>query len=54
MRYKGQAIEIIGSKTVFGKETLWIRILEDGSFAQILREELDDDIDLHVDLSIVR
>ena len=54
MRYKGQAIEIIGSKTVFGKETLWIRILEDGSFAQILREELDDDIDQHDDLSIVR
>lgn len=44
MKYKGKNIEIIGSKTLFGKETHWIRILEDNSFAQVLSSDLDDDL----------
>lgn len=28
---------------LFGKETLWIRILEDDSFVQVLRSDLEDD-----------
>lgn len=43
MKYKGKSVEIIGSKTLFGKETLWIHILEDNSFAQVLRSDLEDD-----------
>ena len=43
MKYKDKNIEIIGSKMLFGKETLWIHILEDDSFAQILRTDLEDD-----------
>ena len=43
MKYRGKNIEIIGSKTLFGKETLWIHILEDDSFTQVLRSDLDDD-----------
>lgn len=44
MKYKGKSVEIIGSKTLFGKETLWIHILEDNSFAQVLRTDLEDDM----------
>src|SRR5574344_2712577 len=44
MKYKGKSVEVIGSKTIFGKETLWIHILEDNSFAQILRSDLEDDM----------
>lgn len=40
MKYKGKSIEVIGSKILFGKETLWIHILEDDSFAQVLRSDL--------------
>ncbi len=43
MKYKGKNIEVIGSKMLFGKETLWIHILEDDSFAQVLRSDLEDD-----------
>lgn len=43
MKYKGKNIEIIGSKTLFGKETLWVRILEDNRFVQVLRSDLEDD-----------
>lgn len=43
MRYKGKSVEIIGSKVLFGKETLWVRILEDNSFEQVLRTDLEDD-----------
>ena len=28
MKYKGKNIEVIGNKILFGKETLWIHILE--------------------------
>lgn len=43
MKYKGRSIEIIGSKKLFGKETLWIRFMADNSFAQVLREDLDEE-----------
>lgn len=43
MKYKGKSIEVIGSKTLFGKETLWIHILEDDSFAQVLRSDIEED-----------
>ena len=44
MKYRGKNIEIIGSKVLFGKETVWIHILEDDSFAQVLRSDLEDNI----------
>lgn len=44
MKYKGKSVEIIGNKTLFGKETLWIHILEDDSFVQVLRTDLEDDM----------
>lgn len=44
MRYKGKSVEIIGSKVLFGKETVWIHILEDNSFVQVLRSDLQDDM----------
>lgn len=44
MKYKGKSVEIIGRKTLFGKETLWIHILEDNSFAQVLRSDLEEDM----------
>lgn len=43
MRYKGKSVEIIGSKTLFGKETLWVHVLEDNSFMQVLRSDLVED-----------
>jgi superfamily II DNA or RNA helicase len=44
MRYKGKSVEVIGSKTLFGKETLWIHLLENDSFAQVLRSDLYEDM----------
>lgn len=41
MRYKGKPIEIIGTKKIFDKEILWIRVLEDGSFLQIAAEDIE-------------
>ena len=41
MKYNGKSVEIIGSKTLFGKDTVWIHILE---FVQVLRSDLEDDI----------
>lgn len=43
MKYKGKSVEVIGSKTLFGKETLWVHVLEDNSFLQVLRSDLVDD-----------
>lgn len=43
MKYKGKSIEIIGSQRLFDKETLWIHILDDNTFTQVLAEELEDD-----------
>lgn len=56
MKYKGKNIEVIGSKVLFGKETLWIHILEDNTFAQVLRSDLDDDApaDAHSGMAYVR
>ena len=56
MKYKGKSIEVIGSKMLFGKETLWIHILEDDSFAQILRSDLEEDMpeSKHTGMSYVR
>ena len=41
MLYKEKAIEIIGTKEVFGEKVAWIRILEDDTFLQVAFEELD-------------
>lgn len=43
MRYKGKSVEIIGGKTLFGKETLWVHALEDNTFMQVLRSDLVED-----------
>lgn len=43
MRYKGKSVEIIGSKTLFGKETLWVHMLEDNTFMQVQRTDLVED-----------
>lgn len=43
MKYKGKSVEVIGSKTLFGKETLWVHVLEDNSFMQVLRSDLVED-----------
>lgn len=40
MLYKGKAIEILGEKEVFGKIIAWIRILENGSFQQVDKDDL--------------
>lgn len=41
MLYRGKAIEVLGEKEVFGKTISWIRILEDGSFFQVAKEDLE-------------
>lgn len=43
MKYKGKSVEIIGRQRLFDKETLWIHILDDDTFTQVLAEELEDD-----------
>ena len=45
MKYKGKNIEVISSKMLFGKETCWIRVLEDNSFEQVLRADLEEEDD---------
>lgn len=50
MRYKGKSVEIIGSKTLFGKETLWVHVLEDNTFMQVQRTDLVED-DVNTDSS---
>ena len=56
MKYIGKSVEIIGSKTLFGKDTVWIHILEDNTFVQVLRSDLEDDItdDKKIGMSYVR
>lgn len=44
MRYNGKSVEIIGNKTLFGKDTVWIYFLEDNTFVQVLRSDLEDGI----------
>lgn len=43
MRYKGKSVEVIGRQKVFDKEALWIHVLEDGTFKQVLEDDLEDD-----------
>lgn len=43
MKYKGKSVEIIGRQRLFDKETLWIHVLDDDTFTQVLAEELEDD-----------
>src|SRR5690554_2614243 len=51
MLYKGKAIEILGEKEVFGKTIAWIRILEDGSFLQVSKEDLEpENIEFNIPL----
>ena len=44
MKYKGKRVEVISSKMLFGKETVWIHILEDNSFEQVLRSDLEEEM----------
>ncbi len=43
MKFKGKSVEIIGRQRLFNKETLWIHVLDDDTFTQVLAEELEDD-----------
>ena len=56
MKYNGKSVEIIGSKTLFGKDTVWIHILENNTFVQVLRSDLEDDItdDKKIGMSYLR
>jgi len=40
MKYQGKAIEILGTKEIFGQEVAWIRILEDDSFLQVSMDDI--------------
>ena len=44
MKYKGKRVEVISSKMLFGKETAWIHILEDNTFEQVLRSDLEEEM----------
>ena len=46
MYYKGKAIEVLGEKEVFGRQIVWIRVLEDNSFIQVVRDDLEEDTQL--------
>ncbi|SIQ53131.1 helicase-related protein [Pontibacter lucknowensis] len=41
MLYKGKAVEVLGTKEVFGEQVAWIRILENNDFKQVALEELE-------------
>ena len=41
MRYQGKSVEVLGEKEVFGKSIVWIRLLEDDSFLEVSKEELE-------------
>ncbi|OYT15484.1 MAG: ATP-dependent helicase, partial [Bacteroidetes bacterium 4572_77] len=41
MKYKGKAIEILGTKEIFGQEVVWISVLEDQLFLQVAMEDID-------------
>lgn len=43
MKYKGKSVEIIGRQRLFDKEILWIHVLDDDTFTQVLAGELEDD-----------
>jgi SNF2 family DNA or RNA helicase len=40
MKYKGKAIEILGTKEIFGQEVAWIRVLDDNSFLQVSMDDI--------------
>lgn len=44
MKYKGKRVEVISSRMLFGKETVWIHILEDNTFEQVLRSDLEEEM----------
>ena len=44
MQYRGQAVEILGTKEIFGHKTAWVRFLEDGRFEQVAHEELEAEV----------
>ena len=56
MKYNGKSVEIIGSKTLFGKDTVWIHILEDNTIVQFLHSDIEDQItdDKKIDMSNVQ
>lgn len=41
MHYKGKAVELIGQKSILGKEIAWIKILETGEFREVPLSDLD-------------
>src|SRR5690554_704341 len=53
MLYRGKAIEVLGEKEVFGKSIAWIRILEDGSFLQVAKEDLETE-NVEFNLPLIR
>lgn len=53
MTYKGKACEIIGMRETFGKDVAWIRLLEEGTFHEVLLEDLKSDI-IHYSLPYIR
>lgn len=54
MRYKGKCIEIIARQKLFDKETLWIHVLEDDTFKQVLAEDVEEDDTLKNGLAYAR
>src|SRR5574344_479785 len=44
MKYKGKRVEVISKKLLFGKETVWIHILEDDTFEQVLLSDLEEEL----------
>jgi superfamily II DNA or RNA helicase len=41
MQYRGKAIEVLGEKVVLGKTVSWIRILENGAFMQVSKNDIE-------------
>lgn len=54
MKYRGNDIEIIGEKTVFGQHTAWIHLLEDDTFQQVLWDDISFGEEKKDNLSQVR
>ena len=53
MLYRGKAIEVLGEKVVLGKTISWIRILENGTFMQVSKNDLEEDTVLYT-LPLIR
>lgn len=53
MLYRGKSIEILGEKEVLGKTVSWIRILENGAFMQVSKNDLEEN-DVHYSLPFIR